>query len=118
MSAAGAPAVPSAVAPTTPHIPLKVPLRLAWLLARPSAGGLSAAALPVTAFGLVTALLLTVVAGGLSFFQWQDETGQLYLALAAIAAALLVVPLVSLGRSAARLSARRRDERLATLRLL
>lgn len=118
MSATGAPAVPSAVAPTTPHIPLKVPLRLAWLLARPSAGGLSAAALPVTAFGLVTALLLTVVAGGLSFFQWQDETGQLYLALAAIATALLVVPLVSLGGSAARLSARRRDERLATLRLL
>ncbi|MHA7217991.1 FtsX-like permease family protein [Arthrobacter sp. MDT1-48-3] len=118
MSATGALAVPPAVAPTTPRIPVKVPLRLAWLLARPSAGGLSAAALPVTAFGLVTALLLTVVAGGLSFFQWQDETGQLYLALAAIATALLVVPLVSLGGSAARLSARRRDERLATLRLL
>lgn len=99
-------------------VPLLVPLRLTWLLARPSANGLSAAALPVTAFALVTALLLTVVAGGLSFFQWKDDTGELYLALAAIATALLVVPLMTLGGSAARLSARRRDERLATLRLL
>lgn len=103
---------------TTSGVPLRVPLRLTWLLARPSANGLSTAALPVTAFALVTALLLTVVAGGLSFFQWRDETGQLYLALAAIATALLVVPLMTLGGSAARLSARRRDERLATLRLL
>ncbi|MFC3300609.1 Uncharacterised protein [Arthrobacter agilis] len=119
-----APALPTSppgrgTASPRPHrIPVGVPLRLAWMLARPSATGLSASALPVTAFALVTALLLTVVAGGLSFFQWQDETGQLYLALAAIATALLVVPLLTLGGSAARLSARRRDERLATLRLL
>ena len=44
--------------------------------------------------------------------------GVLYQALAVIALALLVVPLVSLGGAAARLSARRRDDRLATLRLL
>ncbi|MDQ0736364.1 FtsX-like permease family protein [Arthrobacter agilis] len=114
-----APVIPAPVVATAvSHVPVRVPLRLAWMLARPSSSGLSAAALPVTAFALVTALLLTVVAGGLSFFQWQDETGQLYLALAAVATALLVVPLVTLGGSAARLSARRRDERLATLRLL
>ena len=100
------------------RVPLVVPLRLAWLLSRPSGGGLSAAALPVTAFALVTALLLTVVAGALSFLQWQDEAAQLYQALAAIATVLLVVPLMTLGGSAARLSARRRDDRLATLRLL
>src|SRR5690606_23894438 len=42
----------------------------------------------------------------------------IYQALAAIALVLLVVPLANLGGAAARLSARRRDERLATLRLL
>ena len=42
----------------------------------------------------------------------------IYQALAVIALVLLVVPLVSLGGAAARLSARRRDDRLATLRLL
>lgn len=99
-------------------VPLRVAVRLAWLLAKPSANGLSSSVLPVTAFAFVTALLLTVVAGGLAFLQWQDETGQLYLALAAIATSLLVVPLMTLGGSAARLSARRRDGRLATLRLL
>ncbi len=109
---------PAPAVPAASRVPVRVPLKLAWMLARPSANGLSAAGLPVTAFALVTALLLTVVAGGLSFFQWQDGTGELYLALAAIATALLVVPLMTLGGSAARLSARRRDERLATLRLL
>jgi hypothetical protein len=99
-------------------VPLRVSLRLAWLLARPSGTGTSSTVLPVTAFALVTALLLTVVAGGLSFRQWQDETGEFYLSLAIIATALLVVPLITLGGSAARLSAKRRDERLATLRLL
>jgi hypothetical protein len=42
----------------------------------------------------------------------------IYQILSVIALALLTVPLVSLGGSAARLSARRRDDRLATLRLL
>jgi hypothetical protein len=41
-----------------------------------------------------------------------------YQALAVVALVLLVVPLASLGGAAARLSARRRDDRLATLRLL
>ncbi len=114
-----APVMPAPLAGATPsRVGLLVPLRLAWMLARPSANGLSAVTLPVTAFALVTACLLTVVAGGRSFLQWQDETGQFYQALAAIATALLVVPLMTLGGSAARLSARRRDERLATLRLL
>jgi hypothetical protein len=114
-----APVLPAPLAGTTPsRVALRVPLRLAWMLARPSANGLPAVALPVTAFALVTACLLTVAAGGRSFLQWQDDTGQIYQALAAIATALLVVPLMTLGGSAARLSARRRDERLATLRLL
>ncbi|RZS64776.1 hypothetical protein EV187_3164 [Agromyces ramosus] len=92
--------------------------RVAWLLARPGTAGAAASALPVTAFGIVTALLLTVIGGAQAFWTWTDDEGVLYQALAVIALVLLVVPLVSLGGAAARLSARRRDDRLATLRLL
>ena len=92
--------------------------RVAWLLARPGSAGLAASVLPITAFGIVTALLLTVLGGAQTFWTWTDDGGVLYQALAVIALALLVVPLVSLGGAAARLSARRRDDRLATLRLL
>ena len=74
--------------------------------------------LPVVAFGLVTTLLLTVLAGALSFLRWRDELAFLYQLLAVLALILLVFPLLTLGGSAARLSARRRDDPLATLRLL
>ena len=43
---------------------------------------------------------------------------KLYMGLAWVAALVLIVPLFTLGASAARLSARRRDERLASLRLI
>lgn len=92
--------------------------RIAWLLARPGTAGSAASVLPITAFGIVTALLLTVVGGAQTFWSWTDEYAATYQALAVIALVLLVVPLVSLGGAAARLSARRRDDRLATLRLL
>ncbi|SFR91699.1 FtsX-like permease family protein [Agromyces sp. CF514] len=92
--------------------------RVAWLLARPGSAGAAASVLPVVAFGVVTALLLTVAGGAQTFFTWTDEPAMLYQSLAVIALVLLVVPLVSLGGAAARLSARRRDDRLATLRLL
>ena len=92
--------------------------RVAWLLARPGTTGVAASALPVTAFAIVTALLLTVLGGAQSFWTWSDPTAFTYQALAVTALVLLVVPLASLGGAAARLSARRRDDRLATLRLL
>lgn len=88
------------------------------LLLRPAPGQSGVLALPVVAFGIVTTLVLTVVGGAQSFWSWTDELAPLYQALAAIALVLLVVPLMSLGGAAARLSARRRDERLSTLRLL
>ncbi|MBT2485689.1 MULTISPECIES: FtsX-like permease family protein [unclassified Microbacterium] len=88
------------------------------LLLRPSPGQNSVLALPVTAFGIVTTLVLSVIGGAQSFWGWSDPEAPIYQALAAIALVLLVVPLVSLGGAAARLSARRRDERLSTLRLL
>lgn len=92
--------------------------RVMLLLLRPTPGQNAVLALPIVAFALVTALVLTVVGGAQAFWSWTDEMAGLYQALAAIALVLLVVPLAGLGGAAARLSARRRDERLSTLRLL
>nr|WP_201469623.1 permease [Microbacterium hydrocarbonoxydans] len=88
------------------------------LLLRPAKSRSTVLALPVTAFAAVTALVLTVVGGAQAFWSWSDPEAPIYQALAAIALVLLVVPLVNLGGAAARLSARRRDELLSTLRLL
>lgn len=93
-------------------------LRLAWLFGRRSVSARSTVTLPVVAFAVVTALLLIVAGGAQAFFSWTDDIAGLYQVLAVIALSLLVVPLVALGGSAARLSARRRDDRLASLRLL
>ena len=95
-----------------------ITLRLAWLLSRRTAADRSTVVLPVIAFAVVTALLLIVSGGAQAFFSWNDQSAFLYQLLAVVALALLVVPLVALGGSAARLSARRRDDRLASLRLL
>ena len=88
------------------------------MLLRPGRGQAAVITLPVVAFAVVTTLLLTVLGGAQSFWRWSDDLAPTYQSLAAIALVLLVVPLASLGGAAARLSARRRDERLSTLRLL
>lgn len=93
-------------------------LRIFRLLQRGGGAGSATAALPVVAFAVVTALLLIVLGGVRAFFSWTDDSAPTYQLLSAIAVALLVVPLITLGGSAARLSARRRDDRLSTLRLL
>ncbi|WP_051389092.1 FtsX-like permease family protein [Arthrobacter sp. 35W] len=100
---------------------IPVPLRLLRLLWRPGAGSTALVALPVAAFALVTALVLVVLAGAMTFYTAppaEDGSTGLYQVLASLALALMLVPLATLGSSAARLSARRRDERLSTLRLL
>ncbi|GAA1151713.1 FtsX-like permease family protein [Ornithinicoccus hortensis] len=74
--------------------------------------------LPVAAFGVVTALMLTVLGGARFFFTIRGPMAETYQSLAALAVILLVIPLLTLCGSAARLSARRRDEHLSTLRLL
>lgn len=91
---------------------------VALLLAR--RGDLRSAALllPAVAFATTTTLVLTVLAGAWSFLRWEDDLALGYQVLAGVALALLVPPLMSLGGAAARLSARRRDDRLAGLRLL
>lgn len=99
-------------------------LALTGLLSRPSRQGRAALVLPITAFAITTGLLLTVVGGAMMFLRaafdgtLASETALVYAALALLAVALLVIPLASLAGAAARLSARRRDDRLATLRLL
>ncbi|WP_406249994.1 permease [Microbacterium sp. M] len=93
-------------------------LRVLALLLRPAPGAGAVVVLPIVAFGIVTALVLTVTGGAQTFWTWTDPEGVVYQGLAAIALVLLVVPLAGLGGAAARLSARRRDERLSTLRLL
>lgn len=88
------------------------------LLLRPAPGSAGVVVIPAVAFAVVSALVLTVVGGAQAFWGWTDEYAMIYQILAAVALVLLVLPLASLGGAAARLSARRRDERLSTLRLL
>lgn len=88
------------------------------MLLRPAPGSSATIAIPATAFAIVTALVLTVVGGAQSFWGWTDPEAPVYQMLAVVALVLLIMPLASLGGAAARLSARRRDERLSTLRLL
>ncbi|MGO4432119.1 FtsX-like permease family protein [Paenarthrobacter sp. RAF9] len=102
---------------------LTIALRLAPYLARSNGSslretGLRDAGLPILAFGTVTALLLTVAGGSQVFWSWTDDIAGTYQALAVVAMVLLIIPLLTLGASAARLAARRRDDRLASLRLL
>ena len=98
----------------------------------------SQATLPVLAFAASAALFLLIAGGIHAFYTWLGgdastatsvEAGSgtkntahtlqpLYLMLAWVSGFLLLTPLFTLGASAARLSARRRDDRLATLRLL
>ena len=91
----------------------------------------SQAILPVLAFAASSALFLTVAGGVQALSTWLDHAAnvdhelvnlmgiqKLYMGLAWVAALVLIVPLFTLGASAARLSARRRDERLASLRLI
>ncbi len=96
-------------------------LGLVGLLTRPSRQGRAAILLPFVAFAVTTAILLTVVSGTLMFINDDrpgDDFAPGYVILSLAALLFLAVPTVSLGASAARLSARRRDDRLATLRLL
>ncbi|WP_418907356.1 FtsX-like permease family protein [Glutamicibacter endophyticus] len=93
-------------------------LQLAWMLTRAGGGQRRVRALTLGAYAVVSALVLIVVAGALSFTRLPQETAAFYLPLAGIAVVLLIVPLVLVGASAARLSARSQDRTLSTLRLL
>ncbi len=87
------------------------------LLVLPRRGSAPVAGLQITASAVSTLLAFAVAM--LSVVFWRvpsDEGGYRLLAVALVV--LLLVPLGTLGVAAARLAARSRDERLATLRLL
>lgn len=82
--------------------------------------------LAVLAFAVTSALATSVLAATLGFVEraqhpvtgFEERLGETYVLLAWVATVLLVVPLLTLGGAAARLGVARRNERLATLRLL
>lgn len=93
------------------------------LLLRGTPSDRASQALPVLAFAVVTALTLTVAGGAEFFFTLEEGPGMeglrsFYSAMAGVAVALLAVPLLSLSASAVKLSTRRRDTRLSSLRLV
>lgn len=118
MTATAPAPAPTAVPGARPTGALATAVHLAPLFRRRRDGDRLATALPVASFAVVTALLLVVLGGAQAFFGWDDELASTYETLAVIAVVLLLVPLATVGASAARLAARRRDERLASLRLL
>ncbi|WP_120005446.1 permease [Nesterenkonia muleiensis] len=76
-------------------------------------------ALPVAGFALTSGIGLMVFGGAMYFYTLPDtEDRMLYSVYATAALILLVIPMLALMGSAARLLAHRRDERLAGLRLL
>jgi len=93
-------------------------LRLATLFARKSTDNRLLTALPVVSFAIVTALLLLVIAGARAITGMAGPNVGTYRAFTAVALALLVVPMVTLGAAAAKLASRRRDAQLSSLRLL
>lgn len=92
--------------------------QLARLLAGPTLADRASWALPVTAFGVVSALSLSV-AGGVQFFLRVDgPMAAVYQLCAMVALVLLILPLATLAGAAAKLSTSRRDVRLSSLRLI
>lgn len=78
--------------------------------------------LAVLAFAVATAALLTVLGGMLAFLERSaagdlGSEGYFYVTCAIFATVVLVVPILTLGGAAARLSMARRNERMAALRL-
>ncbi|WP_040158634.1 FtsX-like permease family protein [Mobilicoccus massiliensis] len=104
---------------------LATPVSLAWRLARHERRDTALPTmLSITAFAVTTAAIL-VTLGGVGAFESRavhssaaGHLGQVYLVLAYTAAVLLVVPILTLGSVAVRLTVSRRDARLATLRLV
>ncbi|KIP53389.1 FtsX-like permease family protein [Leucobacter komagatae] len=88
-----------------------------WLLVRPRGGSTAVFAMQVVAAAVATLLSFAVAIVALTF--WRVPAAEpAYRVLALALAVLLALPLTALSSAAARLSARSREERLATLRLL
>lgn len=88
-----------------------------WALLRPRRGSAGLTGLQIVASTVTTVLTFATVILATRFWNVPDDTGG-YRILALALVGLLIVPLLTLGTSAARLAVRSRDDRLATLRLL
>ncbi|MCJ2194844.1 hypothetical protein MUG60_09325 [Kaistella montana] len=87
------------------------------MLIRPRPGSAMLTRLQLLASAMTTVLSFTVLMLAITF--WNAPTEEVgYTVLAVSLVGLLLVPLMTLGSATARLAARSRDERLATLRLL
>lgn len=91
---------------------------LVRMLLRPSRLGIGAVLLPAVAFTVVTVVTLSTVALALRLWAVPDNEFSAYALLGGALLVFLLVPVISLVSAAARLSTRRRDDRLSTLRLL
>lgn len=88
-----------------------------WLLLRPRSLSGGHAALQVVGSAVTTVLAFATAILAARFWSITAADGG-YRVLAVVLLGLLLMPLVTLGTSSARLSARSRDDRLSTLRLL
>ncbi|WP_282824493.1 permease [Gulosibacter sediminis] len=89
----------------------------ALLLIRPRGSSATLTWLQMLASGVSTLLAFGVTILAIAFWNAPtDEPGYIVLSVALVG--LLIVPLITLGSATARLAARSRDDRLATLRLL
>lgn len=87
------------------------------LLIRPRRGSATTTWLQILASGLTTLLAFAVAMLAITFWNTHtEEVGYQLLSIGLVA--LLLVPITTLGTATARLAARSRDDRLATLRLL
>ncbi|MFJ2619413.1 FtsX-like permease family protein [Glutamicibacter sp. NPDC087344] len=91
---------------------------LAWMLGRSSSSRSSSQILTISAYAMVSAMLLIVLGGAYSFTSFELEAQGTYLPLGGLAVVLLAVPLMVLGAAAAALSARTQNRALSSLRLL
>ncbi|MEL4356311.1 MULTISPECIES: ABC transporter permease [unclassified Luteococcus] len=110
-------------APGDPILPRRasgvgITRQLLGLLGRPTITDRASWLLPVTAMAVASTLSLSVAGGVHFFFGTTGELAGMYRFLSAVALVLLLIPLMTLAGAAARLSARRRDTRLSSLRLL
>ncbi|MEL4505935.1 ABC transporter permease [Luteococcus sp. H138] len=121
--AVGSVEAPSQQPPQDPQLPRRTSSlgstqELLRLLAGPTLRDRASWLLPIVAMAVASTLSLSVAGGVHYFFTTTGDLAGMYRFLSIIALILLVIPLMTLAGAAARLSARRRDTRLSSLRLL
>ena len=112
--------IPPLTVPETPGVTPGHPATAAVLgmILRVSAADHSSWRLPVVAFTVIATMILDVTGGAVMMWHLPGQNSAFYKLTSTVAVILLVLPLMTLAASAARLSVRRRDDRLSALRLV